>query len=91
LYNERLNKKLYLQVDVLQVQWPTNILPSEEDYARPTILEGLDAPSASSMQGLLSPLVMLDAFHQCMMSNGAHTVCYTESVQFSSVQFAKIN
>ena len=35
-------------------------------------------------------MVMLDAFHQCMMSNGVHTVCYTESIQFSSPRLINV-
>ena len=53
---ERLNKKLYLQVDVLHVQWPENEIPTESEYMSIDVLHRLGVVSATSIQGLLSPL-----------------------------------
>ena len=53
---ERLNKKLYLQVDILHAEWPENKMPTELEYMNIEVLKRLDPQSASSLQGLLSPL-----------------------------------
>jgi len=53
---ERLNKKLYLQVDLLHAEWPDNRLPTEQEYMNTEVLKRLDPQSANSLKGLLSPL-----------------------------------